>query len=214
MSRAARIERTERQLWAAPGSSHDRLVALLQIALPIGIGVLAAFLVVVPLFGGGDISFVLDKNKVAIARERMKIESAQYRGQDTKGQAFTLDAGSAVQKSSADPVVQLRKLAAEIQLSDGPAQIKADTGRYDMRSEQVMVDGPIDVTAANGYRLDTQDATVDLKSRTLQSGGAVSGSTPMGTFSADRLSADLEARSVKLQGNARLRIVPGGANRR
>lgn len=214
MSRAARIERTQRQVWAAPGSSHDRLVALLQIALPIGIGVLAAFLVVMPLFGGGDISFVLDKNKVAIARERMKIESAQYRGQDTKGQAFTLDAGSAVQKSSADPVVQLKKLAAEIQLSDGPARIKADTGRYDMRSEQVMVDGPIDVTAANGYRLDTQDATVDLKSRTLQSGGAVSGSTPMGTFSADRLSADLEARSVKLQGNARLRIVPGGANRR
>lgn len=214
MSRAARIERTQRQVWAAPGSSHDRLVALLQIALPIGIGVLAAFLVVMPLFGGGDISFVLDKNKVAIARERMKIESAQYRGQDTKGQAFTLDAGSAVQKSSADPVVQLKKLAAEIQLSDGPARIKADTGRYDMRSEQVMVDGPIDVTAANGYRLDTQDATVDLKSRTLQSGGTVSGSTPMGTFSADRLSADLEARSVKLQGNARLRIVPGGANRR
>lgn len=214
MSQAARIERTARQNWAAPGSRHDRLIALLQIALPVGIGILAAFLVMAPLFMGGDVSFVLDKNKVAVARERMKIEAAQYRGQDARGQAFTLDAGSAVQKSSAVPVVELNRLDARLQMQDGPAQLTAPSGRYDMRSEQVAVDGPIDFTAADGYRLGTSNATVDLKTRRLQSGGAVSGNTPLGTFSANRLSADLEGRTVKLQGNARLRIVPGGANRR
>lgn len=214
MSQAARIERTARQRWAAPGSSHDRLIALLQFALPTGIGVLAAFLVMAPLFMGGDVSFVLDKNKVAVAQERMKIEAARYRGQDAKGQAFSLDAGSAIQHSSAVPVVELSRLQAQLQMRDGPAQLTAPSGRYDMRSEQVKVDGPIAFTAADGYRLDTSDATVDMKTRTLQSGGAVTGTTPMGTFSANQLSADLEGRTVKLQGNARLRIVPGGANRR
>lgn len=214
MSRAARIEKTARQRWAAPGSSHDRLVATLQVVLPIGIGVLAAFLVMAPLFMGGDVSFVLDKNKVAVARERMKIEAAQYRGQDAKGQAFTLDAGSALQRSSAEPVVELNRLAAELQMADGPATLTAPSGRYDMRDERVKVDGPIAFAAADGYRLGTTGATVDLKTRRMQSDGAVQGTTPMGTFSANRLSADLEGRVVRLEGNARLRIVPKGAKGR
>jgi lipopolysaccharide export system protein LptC len=206
--------RTARQTWAAPGSRHDRLIAILQLVLPMGIGVLAAFLVMAPLFMGGDVSFVLDKNKVEVAKERLKIQAARYRGEDGKGQPFQLDAGSAVQKSSAEPVVELGTLAAAIQLKDGPARIRADRGRYDMTREQVDIQGPITVTAADGYRLGTHDATVDLKNRTLASGGAVSGTTPLGTFSGDRLSANLDERTVALRGNARLRIVPRATNRR
>ncbi|MGT2514031.1 LPS export ABC transporter periplasmic protein LptC [Sphingomonas panni] len=208
MSDIARQERTRRQRRAAPGSAHDRLIATLMVALPIAIGVLAAFLVMAPLFMRGDTSFVLDKNKVDVAQERMRLRAAEYRGQDAKGQPFVLDAGSAVQKSSAEPVVQLQELAAGIRLPDGPARLTAPRGRYDMRSEQVDVLGPIQFRAANGYSLDTTNATVDLKTRRLQSGGAVTGTTSMGNFSGDRLDADLEARTVRLTGNARLRIDP------
>lgn len=208
MSEIARQERTRRQRRAAPGSGHDRLIATLMVALPIAIGVLAAFLVMAPLFMRGDTSFVLDKNKVDVAQERMRLRAAEYRGQDAKGQPFVLDAGSAVQKSSAEPVVQLQELAAGIRLPDGPARLTAPRGRYDMRSEQVDVLGPIQFRAANGYSLDTTNATVDLKTRRLQSGGAVTGTTSMGNFSGDRLDADLESRTVRLTGNARLRIDP------
>jgi lipopolysaccharide export system protein LptC len=208
VSQVAHAVQSQRRYWARPGSSHDKLVAVLQVALPMGIGILAAFLVMAPLFMRGDVSFVLDKNKVAVAQERLKIQAARYRGEDAKGQPFTLNAGSAVQKSSAEPVVQLNKLAAEIQLQDGPARLVADRGRYDMEKEQVRVDGPIRFTAADGYTLGTRDATVDLKTRQLASGGAVSGTTPLGTFSANRLTADLNQRKVALKGNARLRIVP------
>ncbi len=208
MSDIARQERTRRQRRAAPGSAHDRLIALLMVALPIAIGVLAAFLVMAPLFMRGDTSFVLDKNKVDVAQERMRLRAAEYRGQDAKGQPFVIDAGSAVQKSSAEPVVQLQELAAGIRLPDGPARLTAPRGRYDMRSEQVDVLGPIQFRAANGYSLDTVNATVDLKTRKLRSGSAVTGTTSMGNFSGDRLDADLEARTVRLTGNARLRIDP------
>ena len=209
MSEAARPPRTARQIWASPGSSHDRLVMLARVGLPTGIGVLAAFLVMAPLTAAGDVSFVLDKNKVEVARERLKIQAAQYRGQDSKGQPFTLDAGSAIQRSSAEPVVYLNQLAARLQLSDGPAQIVAKTGRYDMDSEQVRLDGPLNFTAANGYDLKTNDATIDMKARTMASGGAVTGTVPQGRFSANKLHADLEDRTVTLDGNARLRFVPG-----
>lgn len=213
-SAARTSERRGRQRWALPGGRHDRLIASLQVLLPVGIGVLSAFLVMAPLFAGGDVSFVLDKNKVDVASERLKIEKARYSGTDARGRPFELDAGSAVQKTSAQQVVQLNALSAAIRLNDGPARITAQRGQYDMTKDRVAVNGPIDVTAANGYRMGTRDATIDLKSRTLQSGGAVDGQTPLGTFRGDRLTADLEARTVALKGNARLRIVPRRATSR
>ncbi|MHA6718275.1 LPS export ABC transporter periplasmic protein LptC [Sphingomonas sp. RS6] len=213
MSEIATRLRAQRRSWAHPGSSHDRVIRISMIALPIGIGVLAAFLVTAPLFMGGDVSFVLDKNKVALSPERLRIESAEYRGEDSKGQAFALFAGSAVQKSSAEPVVQLRDLQARITLTEGPATLDADRGRYDMDTQKVAIDGPIHFQTADGYVLNTTGAVLDLKTRKLQSGGGVKGNTPSGTFSADHMSADLAARTVTLDGNARLRMNPKRANR-
>lgn len=211
MSQIAREMQTGRQHWAAPGARHDRLIAVLRIGLPAAVGVLGAFLVMAPLTAGGDVSFVLDKNKVEVAHERLKIEAAQYRGQDGKGQPFVLNAGQAVQKSSAEPVVHIQRLDAAIQLPSGPATIRADTGNYDMDAEQVAIAGPIAVRGPDNYRLDTHDATVDLKQRTLASGGAVSGTITQGPFSADRLHANLAERTVNLDGHVRLRITPRGA---
>lgn len=203
--------RTARQRWAMPGGSHDRLVLLLRFALPAGIGVLAAFLVMAPLAGGGDVSFMLDKNKVEVAHERLRIQAARYRGEDGKGQPFTLNAGQAVQKSSAEPVVQIRTLDATLRLADGPATIRANRARYDMAADKVAIVGPVRVDGPRGYRMDTHDATLDLKTRRMASGGAASGTLPNGVFSADHLDADLDSRDVKLDGHARLRIRPRGA---
>ena len=208
MSEIADRARTQRQRWAAPGSRHDRFVRLARWMLPSAIGVLSAFLVMAPIYASNEVSFVLDKKKVEVAKERLKIQAAQYRGVDDKGQPFSLDAGSAIQRSSAEPVVQLNKLAAAIQLSDGPATVSANSGLYDMRTEQVKLDGPLDFKSAGGYDLQTHDATIDMQQRTLVSGGAVTGRVPQGNFSANRLRADLENRTVRLEGNARLRIVP------
>ena len=45
----AKARRSERQHWAEPGGSHDRMVAFLSRALPMGVGVLAALMVITPL---------------------------------------------------------------------------------------------------------------------------------------------------------------------
>lgn len=211
MSEVARRERSARQVWAQPGSAHDRLVATLKVALPVGIGILGAFLVAAPLTATGDVSFVLDKHKVDVAHERLRIQAAEYRGEDGKGQPFSLVARSAVQKSSAEPVVGIDGLAARLQLADGPARLVARHGRYDMDSQTVAIDGPIDVAGPRGYTLQTRDSTVDLRERTLVSGGAVTGTVSQGVFSADRMRADLAGRTVVLDGHAHLRIVPHGA---
>ena len=210
MSQAADLARSDRQIWAAPGASHDRVIALLRILLPAAIGGLVAILAVAPLTMGRDISFVLAKDKVEVARERMRVADAVYRGEDSKGQAFSIRAGSAVQASSLDPIVRLADLTAQIQLPDGPATIGAKTGRYDMDSEKVYIDGAATFATQDGYRLDTRDVAVDLKTRQIASGAPVDGKMPLGTFSANRMTADLQSHTVVLDGRARLHIVQRG----
>ncbi len=212
MSESADLERTKRQSWAIPGGSHDGVVLWARRILPAAIGALLAFLVFAPLINrGGDISFVLAKDSVDMARERLRVTAATYRGEDSKGRAFTLSAGSAVQQSSRDPVVRINDLAGRIDMAEGPATLTAKQGRYDMDREIVAVDGPVVFQSADGYRLATSDVAIGLKSRKLASGGAVQGTMPLGNFSANRINADLSARTVTLNGRARLRIVQSGA---
>jgi len=206
MSIQADQQRHARRHWARPGGSHDRLVARLKNWLPVAVGVLAALLVTAPFTGGDKVSFVLDKNKVEVAKERMRVSEALYRGEDGKGQPFSLRAGSAVQTSSREPIVDLNDMSARILLSEGPAVLNARKGRYDMDSERVAVDGPVQFEAAGGYRLTTRDVGIDLKTRRMRSAGRVDGRIPIGTFSGDHLEADLGARTVTLNGRASLRI--------
>ena len=207
MSQLAEQQRRERRIWAATGSSHDRLIATLRIVLPMAVGVLAAFLALAPLTVGRDISFVLSKDRVDMASERMRVTRAVYRGENSKGEAFVLNAASAVQASSRDPIVHLRQLDAQIQLTDGPATIRADQGRYDMDNQNIAIDGPVVLDSADGYHVTTRDVFVDMDTRLAHSRAPVDGTMPLGHFSADRLSADLERHIIRLDGHARLHIV-------
>ncbi|PZQ23926.1 MAG: LPS export ABC transporter periplasmic protein LptC [Sphingopyxis macrogoltabida] len=209
MSERADLDRTMRRMWAASGSSHDRVVRILRFGLPLVIGVIAAVLIFSPFTQRSEISFLLAKDKVEVAKERMKVTRAEYRGQDSKGQPFALVAGSAVQQSSAEPVVQMQNLSGAIRLKDGPATIAAANGAYNMDSEKVAVPGLVQVKGADGYRIDASNVSIDLKTRSLVGQGGVNGALNIGQFSANQLSADLDQRVVRLQGNARLRINQG-----
>ncbi|HEY0087077.1 MAG TPA: LPS export ABC transporter periplasmic protein LptC [Allosphingosinicella sp.] len=198
-----------RRGWARPGGAHDYLVRALKILLPAGVGVLLAYLLLSPLGKDREISFLLDKNKVDVAKERLKVQQAQYRGQDNKGRAFTIEAQRALQPSSADPVVQIEGMAANIQLDDGPASIEAQNGRYNMDTQKVDVLGPILFSAADGYKLQTRNVSVDLNTQTLNSTSGVEGRIPMGTFTAQKMEVDLHARRVVLTGRVRLHMVQG-----
>jgi lipopolysaccharide export system protein LptC len=209
MSELAARDRVRKQSWAAPGSAHDVLMSALKLLLPALIGILLAYLAMAPLTRTQDISFILDKNKVALAKERMRVQAAQYRGQDAKGRAFRIAAQSAVQSTSRDPIVDIRGMSAEIQLDEGPATLHADRGRYNIETEKVAIVGPILFAASDGYRLETRDVVADLNQRTMQSRTKVEGRMPLGNFSANQLDADLNSREVTLTGNARLHIIQG-----
>ena len=201
--------RDRRRAFAAPGGSLDRMVRWLAVGLPALVGVIAALMIVSPLSPRGEVSFLLDRNRVQVIDERLRVDNAMYRGQDNSQRPFSLTAGEAVQRSSAEGIVRMRDLVARIALSEGPARLGAQAGAYDIEEEVVAVSGPVRLTAADGYRMVARGVSIDLATKRMVGSGGVDGEIPAGTFSADRLIADMDARTVTLDGNARMRMVPG-----
>ena len=209
MTVQADLVRSRRMRFALPGGFHDRLVRTLAVVLPAGVGVLAALMVFAPLSPRGEVSFLLDRNKVATVDDRLRVDSAMYRGQDNSGRPFSITAGSAVQHSAAVPVIAMRDLVARLLLAQGPAALSAGSGAWDMSAQQVRVFGPVVFAASDGYRMTARDVDIDISGKRMTSRGRVEGSVPAGTFSADRIFTDLDQRTVTLDGHARLHMTPG-----
>lgn len=209
MSAEANLIRNRRRHFAAPGGSHDRLIALLAKALPAGIGVIAAVMILIPLSPRGEISFLLDRNKVAVTTDRVKVDDAAYRGSDAKGRPFLVTAGDAVQHEASVPIVSMNQLIAQLKLNDGPGEIRAPNADYNIDTDNIAVNGPVDFSAPDGYRMVTENVDIDLKNRSAVGSGGVSGTVPTGTFRANDIKVDLESRVISLEGNARLRMTPG-----
>ena len=209
MSELANQEREVKQRWAVPGSSHDRIIRFAKIALPSAVGALIAFLALAPLDKSGDISFILDKNEVESAPERMRVEQARYVGEGNRGQKFQITANRALQRTSEQPIVDIWGMLARFGLRQGPVTVAANQGRYNLDEQQVSVVGPVRVAGPEGEQLVTNNVTVDLKQNTLHGDGGVSGRMKLGQFEAGRLRADLDSRTIVLDGGTRLKIVQG-----
>ncbi|RKF22511.1 LPS export ABC transporter periplasmic protein LptC [Altericroceibacterium spongiae] len=200
--------RNRRRHVAAPGGAHDRMVRWLAIVLPGLVGVVAALMLLTPLSPRGEVSFLLDRNEVNVAQDRLRVDNAMYRGQDNRGRPFSLRAGEAVQESAATPVVEMNDLIARILLPDGPAMLQAGKGRYNFGEDKMFIDGMVRFTAADGYRMSASNVTVNLADKTLYGDGRVEGSGPAGTFHGDAIRGNLADRTLSLEGNAGLRMIP------
>jgi len=205
----AQALRSKRQDFASPGGHHDKLVGFLARALPMGVGVLAALMIITPLSPRGEVSFLLDRTQVSVIEERLSVDNAMYRGRDDAGRPFSITAGEAVQRSSAEGKVRLDNLLAQLLLEDGPARLSAAGGVYDIDSEVVEVDGTMRVLTADGYAISASGVSFDLEDRTMRGSDGVEGTVPAGTFSANTMRGNLDARTISLDGNARLTMVPG-----
>lgn len=209
MTHEADVIRDRRRAFAAPGGSHDRLVRFLAKWLPAGIGVVAAVMILSPLSQRGEVNFLLDRNKVDVTNERLRVNEATYRGIDSQNRPFTVIAGTAVQRSASVPVVEMEDLTARMLLSDGPAELSARGGAFDQSTDQFIATGDVTITAADGFSMVASGVTIDMRNRLITGGEGVRGTVPAGTFSANRIVANLDERTVALEGNARLRMVPG-----
>lgn len=198
--------------WARPGGRHDRLIRLLAWALPSAVGVIAAFLVMAPLTMKRELGFTLQRGEIERVPERLRAADATYRGLNDDGRPFLLRGDSAIQSAVGEQLIALSGLYGQLATRDGLARVAAPNAKFRPDDRHLLVDGPLSLQLGPDSRLTTSDVDIDLNATTAQSRAAVTGQVPLGRFSADRMSVDLDERHVVLQGRARLHVRQGGLN--
>ena len=202
----AAAELTRRQRAAMPGSAHEKRMHVLKWLLPSLATIVLGAIIIWPLSAVQEFSFLLAKDKVGVATERLRVDSAVYRGETARGEAFVIAAGGAVQRSSAVPEVELKALTARLDMVDGPATVTAPSGRYFIDTDKLRVYGPVQLDSAAGYSLDSSTVDIDLNTRKVATETAVSGTLPIGSFTAGRLRGDIQGRNIVLEDGVHLRI--------
>ena len=77
MSQQADQIRDRRRAFALPGSPLDKAIKLLAVGLPALVGAVAAAMLIAPLSPRGEVSFLLDRNKVATAARPSRCRAAR-----------------------------------------------------------------------------------------------------------------------------------------
>jgi len=196
---------TPRQRAVLPGGALDRWIVPLKRLLPFIAVVTLIGVLVLTLSARQEFSFIVSKDKVAHSSERLRVERAVYRGADTKGRPFSVSAGEAVQRSSATPIVEMRDLTANMTLDRGPAHVIASGGLYDIEHDRLTLTGPVNAVQG-GYKLNTGQVMLDIKTEHLVSNGPVAGGSALGAFAANHLEADVLGERVVLSGGTHLHL--------
>lgn len=190
-------------------TAYDRYVAAMRIGLIAAAVLLTVLLALWPLLREGESSFVLNEETMRSAAEKIQILRPRYEGTDSLNRLFAITAERAEQSSPDDPTVLLESIAARMELGEGrSATATADDGVYDTDREVLQVPESMHLTTSDGYRLDAQEATVDLVNKMIVSDRPVEGEGPLGHIKANRFTIDIDARKAVFEGDVRMRTTP------
>lgn len=179
--------------------------------LTLALGV-AAFLPFVLVFvqssGRDNAPLVLDPTDEAAVQDGLRMLSPSFTGRTPNGEPYVVTADWALPDSPNPNRIGLKGIEATMTLKDGRiATMLASDGAFFPQIKRLRIEKGVAITTSDGYRLDTDAATVDADGRTLRTDGAIHATGPVGSIRADSLEAlDAEDRIVKFVGNVRVTI--------
>ena len=203
---------------ASGNGLHSRVVSILKVGLPlVALGLLAAlFLVQTDDRIGG---VVFSRGDVAALGSGLKVTNPIFTGTTRGNDHFRFTAAVVVPDAAPPQRAAITDLAGTLDLHDGPqVSVKASTGDLDIPTQRLDITGAVVITTSDGYRLDTDRATLDLKAGTMVAGDKVVGTGPLGRITSGTLhvspaSETGEKRRFSFGDGVRLIYEPPGEKR-
>lgn len=189
---------------------HSRIVGILKVGLPlVAIGMLASiFLVQTDDRLGGDLVF--SQGDIDALGKGLRITNPTFTG-TTAGQDRFRFTAALVEPDAAPPErARITTLAGEVALHEGPVvALEADTGDLHIPTERLDVAGNVRLSTSEGYRMVSDQATLDLKAGSIVAGNAVQTTGPLGRIDSGSLivqpaAASGEARRFSFGNGVRL----------
>jgi lipopolysaccharide export system protein LptC len=199
---------------AGPGL-YSRVVAVLKVGLPLIALALLAGLFLAPR--EEERGVVFSPGDVQAFGEGLQISNATFTGTTRGDDRYRFTADLVVPDAAPPERAAITRPAGTIELKGGPVvTVEAATGDLHVPSQRLDLVGDVRIETSDGYRLDTEKATLDLRTGAFVAGDAVEGTGPLGTITSRSLhvapaAATGEARRFSFSGGVRLIYDPPNA---
>src|SRR5262249_16746451 len=143
---------------------HSRFVRWMRRAIPAGIALVAAVIIVATFFNPFRLisAFPIDLGKVSLSGTKITMESPRVGGFTSDPRSHQLTASAAAQDITKPELLELKGINAKVELKDGQrVQLKAVNGIYNTKSEILKLRDEILLNTSSGYEGRLTEATVE-----------------------------------------------------
>ena len=145
---------------------HSRYVRILRHAIPVGI--------VLALLAIGGVAYFnplralaklpIDPGKIGVSGTKITMEAPKLAGFTRDNRPYELTARAAAQDIAKPGILELRDIQAKVQMKDtAHLELKAASGLYDTKGDQLKLSEDIVITSSSGYKGRMQEAAIDIK---------------------------------------------------
>ena len=203
---SARGDRPETALFK-DAKRHSGRVRFLRRALPIGVVVVLGATIAVayidPLSLAVDLPFEL--GRLSLAGTQIKMEFPKLHGFTTDNRGYNVTAQSASQDLTQPNQIDLEKIEAKLELADkGWANLTANAGRYNTKSEEMVLSNGVRFETSSGYGGTLKEAQINIKAGIMVSEQPVELNYLDGKLTADRMEVNQKDSRALLTGHVRL----------
>jgi lipopolysaccharide export system protein LptC len=190
---------------------RSSIIRVLRIAVPSLAAVLLVGTLIWPLLNAGNDSLrQLGKGESAML-------NARFEGYDSEERLISITADEVIRSQRNESLIDLRQPLADMTYDDGSkVAIRANTGRYDEESQQLLLDGDVNLFQPNGFEFTTLRLQIDTKARAAWSDQPVAGTGPGGRISGSAVRILQNGRFLVFPGKGKLTLdqlaKPGGAS--
>jgi lipopolysaccharide export system protein LptC len=172
---------------AAGLERYSRIVAVLKLALPlVALGLLASIFLVQTDDNIGGVVF--SPGDVQALGDGLRISNPVFTG-TTRGEDRFRFTAALVEPDAAPPQrAAITDLAGTLELRDGPiVTLSAATGDLDVPSQRLDMSGKVVIETSDGYKIDAERATLDLRAGAFVAGDRVLSTGPLGSITSGSL---------------------------
>jgi len=186
---------------------HSGRVRFLKWALPAGVLLVLGGVLLVnylnPFKLAVDLPF--DLGRVSLSGTRVMMELPRLHGFTSDNRGYDVSAESASQDLAQPDKIDLAKITAKLELADqGWANLTAATGKYDTKTEQLVLGDGVRFDTSAGYGGTLAEAQIDVKGGRLVSDHPVELTYNDGKLTADRMEVTQKDSRALLTGNVSL----------
>jgi lipopolysaccharide export system protein LptC len=190
---------------------HSGFVRFLRIAIPAGILLVVAVIVVATFFNPFRLIsvFPIDPGKVSLSGTKIVMELPRLNGFTNDARPYELTARAAAQDITKPDLLELKDIDARVELKDGQqVTIKSINGLYDTKGELLKLNDHIVLTTSNGYESYLSEATVNVTTGHIVSEHPVQVKLTNGWLNSNRLEVMENGDLVRFGGGVEMTLTP------